>query len=127
MNAKTFRVCRIAIVMALAILVGASVVAEWPLYVPFLGVLAALLLMRLCRNATKEVMVDERVRHVDAKASAIAFRVFSWLGALAALVLISLRSYVPAELFVAGETLAYSICALMLLHLGFYTYYNRKL
>ena len=99
-----------------------SIVVEWLVHIPLLTVEAALLLTRFCRNLTKEVMVDERVSQVDARPAAISFRVFSWVGAQATLVLIALRCYLPPGFAIAGEMLAYSICALMLLHLAFYSY-----
>ncbi len=127
MNTKTFKLCQRIIVVTVAMLVAVSVAFEAPILFPLGVVIAGLLLMSLCRRLTKEIMVDERVRRIDEKAASAAYRVFSILMAMIALTLIMFRTSLPPAFEIIGTTLAYSVCALMLIHLAFYSYYGSRL
>lgn len=127
MTARAYRWCALFIVVALAAFIGWSVVSGMPVYVAVGGVVVAMLLLRLCRRFTKEVMVDERVQRVNEKASAVSYRIFSIVVAILALVLISVGATVPGTFGTVGQTLAYAVCGLMVMHLAFYQYYARKL
>ena len=127
MNAKTNRFCVSIIVVALAVLIAWSILMEMPVFLPISGVVVALLLIRLCRRFTREIMVDERTHQVNEKAAAISYRIFSIAMAILGVGLITLRQSLPATFITVGETLVYSVCALMLLHMVFYYYYEKKL
>ncbi len=127
MSAGTFRLCKRVIVIATAMLVAISVVLQTSILLPLGVVIAALLLMRLCRRLTKEIMVDERIRRIDEKAATVAYRIFSIAMAIISLVFIMLRTSLPPEFSIIGTTLAYSVCTLMLIHLAFYSYYGSRL
>ncbi|MDD5126863.1 MAG: DUF2178 domain-containing protein [Dehalococcoidales bacterium] len=127
MSARVYQFWVIVIIFALAVLVGWSVAAEMPVILPLMGALAALVLIRLLRSKTREVMVDERIERINAKAAAISYRVFSIAAVTLGLILISFKNSLPPALSIVGETLAYAVCALMLIHLAFYYYYKGKL
>lgn len=127
MSAKMYRLCTGIIVLALAALVGWSVAAEMPVILPLMGALVALLLIRLCRRKTKEVIVDERIEKINEKAAAVSYRVFSMVSVTLGLLLISFKDSFTPALSIVGETLAYAVCALMLIHLAFYYYYKSRL
>ena len=127
MSAKTNRLCSLVIVLALAAFIAWSIIMEMPVFVPIAGFVVALLLMRLCRRFTKEIMVDERMQKINEKASAISYRISSVLMAIIGLVFITMRNTLPSEFEIVGSTLAYSVCAIMLIHLAFYYYYKNKL
>ena len=127
MSAKTNRLCTFVIVMALGAFVAWSVIKEVPVYVIIAGVAIALLLVRVCRRYTKEIMVDERLQKINEKAAAISYRIFSIVMALLSVVFIAMKQNLPPEFNIVSATLAYSVCALMLIHLGFYYYYGKKL
>ncbi len=127
MSARTNRLCSLVIVFALAVFIAWSVNMEMPIFVPIAGFVVALLLIRLCRRFTREIMVDERLQKINEKASAISYRISTILMAIIGLVFITMRNTLPSELEIVGATLAYSVCAVMLIHLAFYYYYNNKL
>jgi uncharacterized membrane protein len=127
MSAKTNRLCSMVIVFALAAFIAWSIIMEMPVFVPIAGFVVALLLMRLCRRFTREIMVDERIHKINEKASAISYRISTVLMAITGLVFITMRNTLPSEFEIVGSTLAYSVCAIMLIHLAFYRYYKNKL
>ncbi len=127
MSARTNRLCSLVIVFALAVFIAWSVNMEMPIFVPIAGFVVALLLIRLCRRFTREIMVDERLQKINEKASAISYRISTIVMAIIGLVFITMRNTLPSELEIVGATLAYSVCAIMLIHLAFYYYYNHKL
>jgi len=127
MSAKTNRFCSLVIVIALAAFIAWSVIMEMPIFVPIAGFAVALLLIRLCRRYTKEIMVDERLQKINEKAAAISYRIFSIVMAVLGVAFITVRHTLPSEFGIVGATLAYSVCALMLMHLAFYNYYGKKL
>ena len=127
MSAKTNRICSLIIALALAAFIAWAIIKEMPIFVPIAGFVVALLLMRLCRRLTREIMVDERVQKINEKASAISYRISSILMAIVGLVFITMRHTLPSEFEIVGSTLAYSVCAIMLIHLAFYSYYKNKL
>ena len=127
MSARTYRFCTLVIVIALAALIAWSILMEMPVFLPIGGVVVALLLIRLCRRFTRVIMVDERIRQVNEKAAAISYRIFSIAMAILGVGLIALRQSLPSTFSSVGETLVYSVCVLMLMHLTFYYYYGHKL
>ena len=127
MSARTYRLCTLVTVIALAALIAWSIVMEMPVFLPIGGVVVALLLIRLCRRFTRVIMVDERIRQVNEKAAAISYRIFSIAMAILGVGLIALRQSLPSTFSIVGETLVYSVCVLMLMHLTFYYYYGHKL
>ena len=127
MSARTYRTCSLVIVLALAAFIAWAIIMEMPIFVPIAGFVVALLLMRLCRRFTREIMVDERLQKIHEKASAISYRISSILMAIVGIVFIAMRKTLPSEFEIVGSTLAYSVCVIMLIHLAFYSYYKNKL
>ncbi len=127
MSAKTNRICSLIIVLALAAFIAWTIVKEMPIFVPIAGFVVAFLLMRLCRRLTREIMVDERLQKINEKASAMSYRISSILMAIVGIIFITMRNTLPYEFEIVGSTLAYSVCAIMLIHLAFYSYYKNKL
>jgi uncharacterized membrane protein len=127
MSARTNRLCTLVIVIALAAFMAWSILMEKPLFVPIAGIVVALLLVDLCRRYTKEIMVDERVQKINEKASAISHRISSILMAIIGLVFIAVGNNLPSEYEIVGATLAYSVCAMLLIHLSLYYFYKSRL
>ena len=98
-----------------------------PLYVPLVAVMVILVAAVVLRRSVKEVMSDERNRRIDEKATSLSYRIFTVLGAVFALVALTLRDSLPSWAGVAGETVAYSVCGLMLIHLASSRYFSSKL
>jgi len=127
MNAKSYALLMRIVAVVLAALIAVSIVLELPLYVPLLAVMVALVVAVVIRRSVKEVLSDERNRRIDEKATSASYRIFTILGAAFALVVLMLRSSLPSWAGTAGETVAYSVCGLMLLHLVSSRYFSSKL
>ena len=127
MSARTYGMLMRVMAFALAAFIAVSIVLELPVYLPLIGVMAALVIASISRRSVKEIMSDERNRRIDEKATAFSYRLYSGVTALFALIVLLLRSGLPAWASIAGQTLAYSLCGLMLVHLAISKYYERKL
>ena len=127
MSAKTNKVCTPVIGIALAALIAWSIVTEMPAVIPILGFVVGLLLVRLCRHYTREIMEDERIRKINEKASSTSYRISTILMVGLAIIFIAMRQTLPYELEIAGITLSYTACAIMLIHLANYYFYKSKL
>ena len=127
MSAKTYGTWMRVIAAALAALIAVSIVLELPLYVPVLSFMVALVLAGAFRRLVREIMIDERNRRIENKATVTSYRIYTIVTAMVALTVLMLRSSLPSWVGIAGETLAYSLCGLMLAHLASRRYYGKKL
>ena len=91
------------------------------------GVAIALVISYTCRRFVKEILTDERNKKIDERATVLSYRIYTIGVAVFALVVLLLRSSLPSWLSLAGETLAYALCGLMLLHSGATWYCRRRL
>jgi uncharacterized membrane protein len=126
MDKKFFQKCRILVTIAVAIVVGWSVIAETSVFIPLAGIGAGMALLYLLKRRVKEVMADERSYLISEKASRTALAIFAPLMAVVAMVLIVLSSSVLPDYGEAGTVLAYSVCALMVLYHVAHLYHERK-
>ncbi|MBN1455955.1 MAG: DUF2178 domain-containing protein [Methanomicrobia archaeon] len=125
MNRKQFRLCMMVVSMGMGAAIGWSVaVGEY--LVPIAVVAIGLVLMQLCKSRVTEVMEDELVYRLSEKASYMTLRVSLLPLAVLGAVFIALSKSGSPVLNEIGLTLAFLVCALLLLHIGFYTYYSRK-
>ena len=127
MNASTYSTYMRVIAVALAALIATGIVLELPLYVPVLAIMVALVISGILRRQVKEIMADERDQRIQERAMSMSYRVYTVTGAAISLIAIMLRSSLPEWAGTAGQTLAYSICGLMLIHLAFSNYFSKKL
>lgn len=127
MSVKTYRLLMRIIVVVLAGIIAASVVMELPLYVPLIGIMISLVVVSVCRHFLKDIMSDERSRRIEEKATDMSYRIYTIIAAIFALVVLMLKNILPSWMGIAGETLAYSVCGLMLVHLVTVAYYQRRL
>ncbi|KTB48089.1 DUF2178 domain-containing protein [Dehalogenimonas alkenigignens] len=127
MSADSFRKLMSIIALGLGALIAFAIVAELPVWVPLLAVMLALVAANIFRRGVKEVLADERSRRVDEKATVLTYRVFTTVTALGVLLVMMLRSSLPEWAFIAGQAVAFALCALMLLHLAVIKYYSGKL
>jgi uncharacterized membrane protein len=110
--------------MALGIVIGGSIAVN-NYIIPAIAVLLAILAIQLCKKRLIEVLVDERINRISNKAAMISMRIFTIAATVTGIVMVMLRDKYP-QLAPVGYTLAYSVCAFMLLFQAFYTYYSRK-
>ena len=127
MTAQTYRLAMRIVAVAIGAAIAVSVVAQLPLYVPMVAVMVAVVLSIVLRQSVKEIMTDERSRKIQERSTDLAYRIFTVLGAALAVTALMLRSYLPSWVFVAGQTIAYSVCGLMVLHLACARYFSSKL
>lgn len=127
MSARTYETLMGIIAAGLAALIAVSIARELPLFVPLVGLMLALVIATLTRRAVKVIIADERNRRIDEKATALSYRIYTTSTAIIVLVAMMLRSNLPDWVFIAGQALAYALCALMLLHLAVTKYYGNKL
>ena len=127
MSAKNYGVVMRIAAVAIAAIVAVSIVLELPLYVPLIAVMVALVIAVVFRRSVKEILADERSRRIQEKATDLAYRIYTIAAAAFALVVVMLRSSLPTWAGIAGETVAYSVCGLMLVHLATSKYYSTKL
>ena len=127
MNSKTYRLIVRVVTVGLALFVAYSIVTGGSFLITVGAIVAALLLVFVLRHFTTEVMVDERVRRIEEKAALAAYRMFTILAAAFSLSIIFFRERLPVDMTSVGETLAYAVCVILLLHLGARYYYKGKL
>ena len=125
MTAKTLRLFTAILAVALAALIGWSIIAN-NFVVPVVAVALALGFSYLLRRSTKEVTQDERTTLLYEKAAGATIRFSVPVVALAGIILFLVRDSLSPELASAAYVLAYVACGLLIVHLGFYSYYSRK-
>jgi len=125
MTRKALRISTAVISVALAVVVGWSITAD-NFVVPIVAIVLAVGLSYFLRRATKDVTQDERTTLLYEKAAGATIRFCVPLAALTGIILFALRERLSVELVSAGYVLADVACVLMLVHLAFYSYYNRK-
>ena len=125
MTAKTLRLFTAILAVALAALIGWSIIAN-NFVVPVVAVALAVGFSYLLRRSTKEVTQDERITLLYEKAAGATIRFSVPVVALAGIILFLVRDSLSPELASAAYVLAYVACGLLIVHLGFYSYYSRK-
>ena len=125
MTAKTLKLFTAILAVALAALIGWSIIAN-NFVVPVVAVALALGFSYLLRRSTKEVTQDERTTLLYEKAAGATIRFSVPVVALAGIILFLVRDSLSPELASAAYVLAYVACGLIIVHLGFYSYYSRK-
>ncbi len=124
MDRKTYAICGVIIAMTLGGVIGFSITIE-NVILPIVAVTVGMALLYLCKSRVKEVIEDERTHRISERASRKTFQIFTPSVALIGVILIAWRNKYP-NLAQSGFTLAYSVCALLMLYNIFYMYYNKK-
>lgn len=125
MNRKHYAWCGIAIAIGIGAAVGWSVTTGNYL-LPLAAVVAGMALKYLCRRRVTEVIEDELIYRISEKASYQTLRVSLVAMAIIAAIFIALSKNGPAALEQIGLTLAFVVCALLIVHILFHGYYSRK-
>lgn len=125
MSRKVFVICSIIIVMAMGAVIGGAV-SSGNILLPIIVPAAGILLMVMLRRSVKEVIEDERNYRISEKASRKAIQIFGISAAVLSSIFITLGRKGSADISQAGFTLSYAVGFLLMLYLGFYTYYNKK-
>ena len=110
----------LGIAVAIAIITDTAMIA---LAAVVIGIVLALILER--RN--REIVRDERISLISGKAAMASFYAVLILGAVASLGIALFHSRLPENVVFFGTIMGYFICVALLLHIGFYAYYSRKM
>ncbi|MDM8000885.1 MAG: DUF2178 domain-containing protein [Dehalococcoidia bacterium] len=125
MTRRTFRILNAILGAGLAVAALFAVTLD-KLWILVVAVLCAAVLSYLLRMATKEVMHDERTTLLYQKAAASTIRLVLPLAAAASVILLLLRERFSDDVTLVAYVLSFSVCTILLVHLAFYSYYNRK-
>jgi uncharacterized membrane protein len=110
----------LAIAVAIAIVTNTAIIA---LAAVVVGIALAFILER----SNKAIVRDERISQISGKAASASFYSTLILGAVASLCIALFRSRLPENVVFFGTIMGYFICVALLLHIGFYAYFSRKL
>jgi len=110
----------------LAIAVGIAIATNLPV-IALAAVVAAIILAFALERRNKAVVRDERISQISWKASSAAFTIMLILAALASLGIALFSSQLPENVVFFGTIMGYYVCAAVLLNLGFYAYFSRKI
>lgn len=110
----------LGVAVAVAILTNTAVIA-------LAAVVVAIVLALILERSNKEIIRDERISQITGKAASASFYSTLILGAAASLGIALFRSRLPENVVFFGTIMGYFICVALLLHLGFYAYFSRKL
>jgi Predicted membrane protein len=90
MTLKQYKICRIAIVFALSMLISVSITLE-NYYLPIVFVITAAAAMYYCKKQlnTKEVMADERDYQIAGTASRYAISIYGWIATVGIFILMA--------------------------------------
>ena len=125
MSIKTYRLWMVVITMIVAALVGWSVTTGSVL-VPIPTFLAGAIILYLFQRRVKAFTEDERVHSIVNQASRRTVEIVVIFMAISGATLIAMSQGGSPDLEPAGLTLAYSVCATLIIYNILYTYYNRK-
>jgi len=125
MSVKTYRLWMLAITVVVAVLVGWSVTTGYAL-VPIPVFLAGAIIIYLLRRRVKALTEDERVHSIVNRTSRRTVEIIVILMAIAGATLLAMSQGGSPDLEPAGLTLAYSVCATLIIYNILYTYYNRR-
>jgi len=115
----------LAITVVVAVLVGWSVTTGYAL-VPIPVFLAGAIIIYLLRRRVKALTEDERVHSIVNRTSRRTVEIIVILMAIAGATLLAMSQGGSPDLEPAGLTLAYSVCATLIIYNILYTYYNRR-
>jgi len=110
----------LGIAVAVAIVTGTAIIA-------LAAVVVAIILALILERRNKEIVRDERILLISGKAATASFYTTLILGAAIALATALFSSHLSENVVFFGTVMGYFICAALLLHLGFYAYFSRKL
>jgi uncharacterized membrane protein len=126
MTARKYRYSTLGIAVVLGGFLAWAIIAGQPIWIPFAGIAAAVLLKYFFRRSTHETLADERLISIHYRAVSVTYRIFTIFIAILGFVFILLRNSLPEEFSIIGGTLAFSACAIMLIHLSLYYYFAAR-
>lgn len=124
MNKKQFLIIKLVVVMLLAFICGLAIQSQ-NYIIPIFALIAAASFIMILSKKVGEVMADERDFLLAGKSARITIITYSFISAIAAIILMALRNNHPGFELV-GSTLAYSVCSLLILQALLFKFFNKK-
>lgn len=124
MDAKKFLKYKLMTAFVLAFIISFSVARGNFIMAP-LALAVAMVSLFILRKKVREIIVDERDEKISGKASYFSMMVFCTLAALAGITFFAIGKS-SSELFLIGQVLAYSACAILVLYSVSFYYFRRK-
>jgi uncharacterized membrane protein len=110
----------LAIAVAIAIATDTAIIA-------LLAVVIAIVLALILERNNKEIVRDERISQINGKAASASFNTMLILAAASSLFTAVFRNQLPENAAFVGTIMGYFVCVALLLHMGLYAYFSRKL
>ena len=120
MTAKAFRLSTLALIVLLGGLIIWTILADMPVYIPVVGIVVAMVIKYILRRRTTETLADERLRNIGSRAINVSYRVLNVVMALIGLIFIIFRDSLPYEFGIIGATLAFAVCAMLIVQVSLY-------
>jgi len=120
MTAKAFRLSTLAMIVLLGALIIWTILADMPVYIPIICIVGAMVIKYILRRRTTETLVDERLQNIGSRAITVSYRVLNVVMALIGLVFIIFKDSLPYEFGIIGATLAFSVCAMLIVQVSLY-------
>jgi uncharacterized membrane protein len=126
MQISKFRMYKWLIAVGLGIAVAIAIVTNTAI-IALAAVVIGIVLALILERSNKEIVRDERISHITGKAASVSFYSMLILGAGASLGIALFHSRLPENVIFFGTIMGYFICAALLLYMGSYAYFSRKL
>ena len=120
MTAKVFRLSTLAMIVILGGLIIWTILANMPVYIPVIGIVVAMVIKYILRRRTMEILADERLRSIGSRAITVSYRVLTIAMALVGLIFIIFKDLLPYEFGIIGATLAFAVCAMLIVQVSLY-------
>ncbi|MFC1947840.1 DUF2178 domain-containing protein [Chloroflexota bacterium] len=120
MTAKAFRLSTLVMILILGALIIWTILADMPVYIPVIGIAGAMVIKYILRRRTTETLVDERLQNIGSRAITVSYRVLNVVMALIGLVFIIFKDSLPYEFGIIGATLAFAVCAMLIVQVVLY-------
>ena len=120
MTAKAFRLSTLTLIVLLGGLIIWTILADMPVYIPVIGIVVAMVIKYILRRRTTETLADERLRNIGSRAITASSRVLNVVMALIGLVFIIFKDSLPYEFGIIGATLAFAVCAMLIVQVSLY-------
>ena len=126
MRISKFRTYKAIIAVGLGIAVAIAITTDTAI-IALVAVVVAIVLAFILERRNKEIVRDERIVQISGKATSASFYSMLIIGAIASLGIALFHSQLPENIIFFGTIMGYFICVALLLNIGFYAYYSRKL
>jgi uncharacterized membrane protein len=124
MTAKKFLIYRLISTAMIGLIVAISITMG-NYILPIVTILTMMIVLHALKRQVKEVLEDERDYEIAGKAARYTLTIFSAISGVIIIILFALRGQAPVSETV-GVTLAYSICALLLVYSAIFKYFQNR-